>query len=47
MSRLISPDLYKTWKKRIYKESKKVGKVISEGKEAVKKIPQVLPDKKE
>jgi membrane protein required for colicin V production len=47
MSRLISPDLYKTWKRRIYKESKKVGKVISEGKEAVKKIPQVLPDKKE
>jgi uncharacterized membrane protein required for colicin V production len=47
MSRLISPDLYKTWKKRIYKESKKVGKVISEGKEAVKKIPQVLPDKKD
>ena len=29
---------------RLYKESKKVGKVISEGKEAVKKIPQVLPD---
>jgi len=47
MSRLISPNLYKTWKKRIYKESKKVGKVISEGKEAVKKIPQVLPDKKD
>lgn len=46
MSRLISPDLYKTWKKRIYKESEKVGKIISEGKEAVKKIPQVLPDKK-
>lgn len=45
MSRLISPDLYKTWKKRIYKESEKVGKIISEGKEAVKKIPQVLPDK--
>jgi membrane protein required for colicin V production len=47
MSRLISPDLYKTWKKRIFKESKKVGKVLSEGKEAVKKIPQVLPEKKE
>jgi membrane protein required for colicin V production len=47
MSRLISPDLYKTWKKRIYKESEKVGKIISEGTEAVKKIPQVLPDKKE
>jgi len=47
MSRLISPDIYKTWKKRIYKESEKVGKIISEGKEAVKKIPQVLPDKEE
>jgi len=47
MSRLISPDLYKTWKKKIFKESKKVGKVLSEGKEAVKKIPQVLPDTKE
>jgi membrane protein required for colicin V production len=47
MSRLISPDLYKTWKKRIFKESKKVGKVLSEGKEAVKKIPQVLPERKE
>lgn len=47
MSRLISPDLYKTWKKKIFKESKKVGKAISEGKEVVKKIPQVLPDKKE
>jgi len=47
MSRLISPDLYKTWKKKIFKESKKVGKVLSEGKEAVKKIPQVLPDNKD
>ena len=47
MSRLISPDLYKTWKKKFFKESKKVGKAISEGKEVVKKIPQVLPDKKE
>ncbi|MBW1674381.1 MAG: hypothetical protein JRJ45_12195, partial [Deltaproteobacteria bacterium] len=47
MSRLISPDLYKTWKKKIFKESKKIGKAISEGKEVVKKIPQVLPDKKE
>ncbi|MBE9593511.1 MAG: CvpA family protein [Proteobacteria bacterium] len=47
MSRLISPNLYKTWKKRIYKESKKVGKAISEGKEVIKKIPQVLPDNKD
>ena len=47
MSRLISPDLYKAWKKKITKESKKVGKVLSEGKEVVKKIPQVLPDKKD
>jgi membrane protein required for colicin V production len=47
MSRLISPDLYKTWKKKITKESKKVGKVLSEGKEVVKKIPQVLPDSKD
>jgi len=44
---LISPDLYKTWKKKIFKESKKVGKAISEGKEVIKKIPQVLPDTKE
>jgi len=47
MSRLISPDFYKTWKKKIFKESKKVGKAISQGKEVVKKIPQVLPDTKE
>lgn len=47
MARLISPDLYKTWKKRISQESGKVGKMISEGKEAVKSIPEILPDKKE
>jgi len=47
MSRLISPDLYKTWKKKIFKESKKVGKAISEGKEVIKKIPQILPDNKD
>jgi len=47
MRRLISPDLYRTWKRRISKESEKVGKVISEGKEAVKSIPEILPDKKE
>jgi len=47
MRRLISPDLYKTWKRRISKESEKVGRVISEGKEAVKGIPEILLDKKE
>jgi membrane protein required for colicin V production len=47
MRSLISPDLYKTWKRRISKESEKVGKVISEGKEVIKSIPEVLPDKKE
>ena len=47
MRRLISPDLYKTWKRRISKESEKVGRVISEGKEAVKGIPEILPEKKE
>ena len=47
MVRLISPDIYQTWKKRIYRESKKVGEIISEGKEAVKKIPRVLPGKKD
>jgi hypothetical protein len=45
MSRLISPDLYQTWKKKISKESKKVGKAISESKEAVKKLPEILPEK--
>jgi len=47
MSRFISPDLYKTWKKKIFKESKKLDTVISEGKEMVKKIPQALPDNKD
>lgn len=46
MVRLISPDLYKEWRKKISTESKKIGKVISEGTEAVKKIPEVLPNKK-
>jgi membrane protein required for colicin V production len=40
MAKLMSPDLYKTWKKQIAKESKKVGK-------AVKKLPEVLPEKEE
>jgi membrane protein required for colicin V production len=44
MARLISPDLYQTWKKKIAKESKAVGKAISKGKEAIKSIPQVLPE---
>ncbi len=46
MTRLISPDLYKPWKKRISKKSEKIGEIISEGKEVVKGLPQVLPDKK-
>lgn len=46
MIRLISPALYREWKKKISNESKKIGKIISEGKKAVKNIPQVLPDKK-
>jgi hypothetical protein len=40
MAKLMSPDLYKTWKKQIANESKKVGK-------AVKKLPEVLPEKEE
>ena len=40
MAKLMSPDLYKTWKKQITKESKKVGK-------AVKKLPEVFPEKGE
>ena len=47
MRSLISPDIYKAWQKRIVKESKKVGDVISEGKKVVRKIPQILPDKKD
>jgi membrane protein required for colicin V production len=47
MRSLISPDLYKAWKKRIFEESKKVGDVISEGKKVVRKIPKILPDKKD
>lgn len=47
MARLVSPDLYKIWKRRISKESEKVGKVMSEAEEAVKGIPEVVPDKEE
>jgi membrane protein required for colicin V production len=44
---LISPDLYKAWKKKIAEESKKAEKAISEGKEAFKSIPHVLPKEKQ
>jgi len=47
IARLISPDIYREWKARISKESKKVEKVISEEKEAIKGIPQVLQKEKE
>jgi len=46
MARLISPDLYRTWKERVVEQSDNVGKLISEGKEVVKTIPEVLPDKR-
>jgi len=46
MVRLISPVLYREWRKKISNESKKIGKIISEGKKAVQNIPHVLPDKK-
>ena len=45
MRRLMSPDLYQTWKKKISQESKKVGKAISDSKEAVKELPEILPEK--
>jgi len=47
MARLISPDIYQEWKLKISNESKTVGKVISQGKEAIKDIPQVLPKENE
>jgi membrane protein required for colicin V production len=47
MARLISPDIYREWKAKISKESDTVGKAISKGKEAIKSIPQVLPDTKD
>ncbi|MBW2078910.1 MAG: CvpA family protein [Deltaproteobacteria bacterium] len=46
MARLISPDIYQEWKAKISNESKTVGRVISKGKEAIKDIPQVLPEEK-
>jgi membrane protein required for colicin V production len=47
MRMLVSPDLYKMWKRRITEESRKISTVVHRGKEAVKSLPQVLPDKKE
>lgn len=47
MAKLISPDLYQIWKKKITKESKAVGKAISEGKEAIKNVSKVLPEEKD
>jgi membrane protein required for colicin V production len=44
---LISPDLYQEWKRKISRESTAVEKAISEGKEVIEKIPQVLPEEKE
>ena len=46
MARLISPDIYQEWKAKISKETKTVGRVVSEGKEAIKGIPRVLPKEK-
>jgi len=46
MARLISPDIYQEWKAKISNESKTVGRVLSKGKEAIKDIPQVLPEEK-
>jgi membrane protein required for colicin V production len=46
MARLISPDIYQEWKAKISKETETVGKAISKGKEAIKSIPQVLPEEK-
>jgi membrane protein required for colicin V production len=44
MRMLISPDLYRMWERRISKESEKMHKAVTEGKEAVKDLPRVLPD---
>lgn len=46
MARLISPGIYQEWKTKISKETKTVGRVITEGKEAIKSIPQVQPKEK-
>ncbi len=47
MRRLISPDLYRIWMKRISRGSQEIGRAVHQGKGAMKAIPQVLPDKKE
>jgi len=47
MARLISPDIYQQWKEKLLNESKKLEKMISGGKEAINKIPQVLPEEKD
>jgi membrane protein required for colicin V production len=44
---LISPDLYRAWNKKIAKGSKQAEKMVSEGKEAIEKLPHVLPREKE
>ncbi len=44
MRMLISPDLYRVWEGRISKESEKMRKAVTEGTEALKDIPRVLPD---
>ncbi|MFW6114857.1 MAG: CvpA family protein [Thermodesulfobacteriota bacterium] len=47
MASLISPEIYQQWKDKLLGESKKVKTIISGGKEALNKIPQVLPEEKE
>lgn len=47
MRRLISPDLYKPGSKELSKGPEKVGEVIFEGKEVVKSIPELIPDKEQ
>ncbi len=44
MRRLVSPDLYSLWKKRISEKTKDIGRVISDGKDAVEKLPKVFPE---
>jgi hypothetical protein len=47
MVSLISPDIYQQWKEKLIRESKKLESMISGGKEAINKIPHVLPEEKE
>ncbi len=44
MRMLISPDLYHMWEGRLSKQSEKIRKAVTEGTEALKEIPRVLPD---